>query len=687
MNWSNANLRVQSKPGRVSATTIVVFAFILVAELATYAQAAEPFQVGFAKREITPTEPIRLSGYAVRSSPFSGVADPLSVRAMAFSSGKEGGDRATKILVSIDAIAVPAEMTRRIERWLSQSYQLGRPDFVIACTHSHTAPHLSGTLRNLYSVPLSEAEIAAIDRYTNFVESQMKAAITEAIEHRQAATISTTVGTVRFASNRRGIVSSAENEAAGIDRAPYDHQLRMLRIESNGQWIGVVFQYACHCTTISPDINQVSGDWAGLAAAKLEQLHPGITALPVIGCGADSNPQPRGKYEMAQSHAAEVVGEVERCLTTSGISLTAFPIGYFGYAGLAPEIPPRSYINEQKASSDFNRRNWAELMEQTLQRMGRLPETYPAPIHIWRFGDTLDWIFLGGEVVADFQRRLSKEFPDREVWVASYCDDVFAYVASERMRGEGGYEVDSSMIYYAQPGRWQSGTEDLIIRRVRDIASELPFEDRALLPEKSWQSITVPPEFTVDLMASEPDVADPVNISFGLDGKVWVAEMGDYPLGSPNGGRVRWLQDLDGDGKLDRSVVFLEGLSYPNSVMAWKDGVLILAGSELLFARDTDGDGLADAKEVWVEGFHSIGPRVSNGGSTAGFTFVLAWGRAKSLCLQRVKGFAPIPTMCASIQKRSASSAWLAKLNLFALATSSIGGSATRTACQSITID
>ncbi len=54
---------------------------------------------------------------------------------------------------------------------------------------------------------------------------------------------------------------------------------------------------------------------------------------------------------------------------------------------------------------------------------------------------------------------VGEEFAGDRVWVAAYADDVFAYVASERMRAEGGYEVDASMLYYNQPGRWQSGTK------------------------------------------------------------------------------------------------------------------------------------------------------------------------------------------------------------------------------------
>src|SRR5690606_6324360 len=126
---------------------------------------------------------------------------------------------------------------------------------------------------------------------------------------------------------------------------------------------------------------------------------------------------------------------------------------------------------------DPNVRVHAETMLATQERMGRLPETYPMPIQVWRFGKEFTMVFLGGEVVVDYAHRIKRELLARDensadpaktkapVWVTAYANDIFGYVASERVRSEGGYEVDSSMIYYNQPGRWSTGTEEVVMRR------------------------------------------------------------------------------------------------------------------------------------------------------------------------------------------------------------------------------
>ncbi len=98
-------------------------------------------------------------------------------------------------------------------------------------------------------------------------------------------------------------------------------------------------------------------------------------------------------------------------------------------------------------------------------------------------------------------------------------------------------------------------------------------------PSSRWRSLYARPGFKVELAACEPLVADPVAIAFGPDGRLWVTEMGDYPRGADgkggHGGRVRFLEDTDGDGRYDKSTVFLDDLGYPNGVTPWRGGVLV----------------------------------------------------------------------------------------------------------------
>lgn len=128
----------------------------------------------------------------------------------------------------------------------------------------------------------------------------------------------------------------------------------------------------------------------------------------------------------------------------------------------------------------------------------------------------------------------------------------------------------------------------------------------ALTPSQSLAAIQVPAGLEVELVAAEPAVMDPVDIAWGADGRMWVVEMADYPLGIDGkgkpGGRVRFLESTRGDGRYDKSTLFADGLRAPTSVLPWRDGVLVVSIPDILFLRDTDGDGRADRTEKMFTG-------------------------------------------------------------------------------------
>ena len=163
---------------------------------------------------------------------------------------------------------------------------------------------------------------------------------------------------------------------------------------------------------------------------------------------------------------------------------------------------------------------------------------------------------------------------------------------------------------------WQNESTD----RLPDLVDRRSFnellatvEPRAKSRDASLRSIRVHPGFQVEEVAAEPLVMDPVAFAWGFDGRLWVVEMADYPTGEDGrnkpGGRVRWLADTDGDSRYDRSQVFLEDLSIPTGVMAWRKGVLITAAPDLIYAEDRDSDGRADHREVRYTGFVEGNPQ------------------------------------------------------------------------------
>jgi putative membrane-bound dehydrogenase-like protein len=129
----------------------------------------------------------------------------------------------------------------------------------------------------------------------------------------------------------------------------------------------------------------------------------------------------------------------------------------------------------------------------------------------------------------------------------------------------------------------------------------------SLAPEDFIATAQVPEDLKIELAAREPNVVDPVCMAFDEDGRMYVAEMRDYPTGPGEGapllGRVQLLEDTDLDGYFDKATTFADGLRTPTSVLPWRGGVLVATPPDIVFLKDTSGDGKADVRETLFTGF------------------------------------------------------------------------------------
>lgn len=126
--------------------------------------------------------------------------------------------------------------------------------------------------------------------------------------------------------------------------------------------------------------------------------------------------------------------------------------------------------------------------------------------------------------------------------------------------------------------------------------------DSPLSGPAALASFHLPEDLAIELVAAEPEVADPVAVAWDAAGRLFVAEMGDYPA-RETGGRIRLLEDMDADGQYETSHVFADGLRFPTSIAPWRAGILVAAAPDLVYLEDSDGDRRADKRQVLVTGF------------------------------------------------------------------------------------
>lgn len=135
---------------------------------------------------------------------------------------------------------------------------------------------------------------------------------------------------------------------------------------------------------------------------------------------------------------------------------------------------------------------------------------------------------------------------------------------------------------------------------------EKPKYDEGLSPEESMKTFQLKEGFSIEPYATEPHVMSPVDMVFDENGGLYVIEMGDYPYQADTvnpKGRIKFLKDTDGDGKIDDAVIFAEKLPSATSMLPWKGGLIVTAAPEIYYLKDTTGDHKADIKEVLFTGF------------------------------------------------------------------------------------
>ena len=438
------------------------------------ASSGSVFPVGVATIDITPEEPIRLTGYGNRIDPAAVVGQRLSAKALAFG----GDDRRPAVLLTTDLIGVSSSVTEEVATRLAKA-GIERAQLAITSTHTHTGPSLAPVLPFIFSSPITPVQQTIIERYTKQLTDKLERVALAALADRRPSRVAWGQGKAGFAAHRR-VMKDGKWAAFGIDpKGPVDHDLPMLAVRAaDGALRAVLVSYACHATTFEGRDNFVHGDWPGTAQQMIQQQHPGAVALVAIGAGADANPNPRGSgMPHVERHAREVAMEVDRLLATSLRPLMSPPAGRFRYLDLSfSRIPPRQEWEAEARRKDANGL-YARAVIDRLNRGEQIPATVRYPVQTWTFGSDLAMVFLGGEVVSEYGLRLKRELNGPRLWVNAYSNDVSFYVASRRMIPEGGYEVDRSMVYYGQPAPLAEGTEDQIVQAVRELLPS-PFNRR-----------------------------------------------------------------------------------------------------------------------------------------------------------------------------------------------------------------
>jgi hypothetical protein len=440
---------------------ITLFFLVLTSVNAQNALTAN-WKAGSARVIITPQNPLWMAGYGSRNHVSEGVLTDLNAKALAL----EDINGNKVILITADLLGFPKNVSDRIRNGIESKYGLKRSQIILNGSHTHSGPVLAEALTDIY--PFNEQQKADIKKYSDNLVEKLVNLAGKALKSMAPAQVYAQNGITRFQVNRRNNTEKLLTPFTEL-KGPNDYSVPVLKItDKAGKLKTVVFGYSCHATVL--DIYKFSGDYPGFAQLEIEKMYPGVNAMFFQGAGADQNPMPRRKITLAKQYGKELAAAVDRVLNEDMKKLEPSISTAYSEIGLTfANLPTREDLTKAIDTLKGWEKNWAANQLNLLQN-GKQMTSYPYPVEVWKLGE-LPIMILGGELTVQYDLELKKLYgPD--IFVMGYSNDDMAYIPSETILKEGGYEGESSQRVYGLPAKWNSDIQVKILGEMQKIAGE-----------------------------------------------------------------------------------------------------------------------------------------------------------------------------------------------------------------------
>jgi len=562
--------------------------------------------------------------------PATHVHDELHARCLVLDDGT------TRLaLVVCDLLGIHRSVSDEARRLIAEETGIPPEHVLISATHTHSATTALGGLGDERFKP----KLDSLAPYQAFVVRRIADGVRRAVNLLRPAELA--VGTVDVPEhlfNRRWFMRPGTmpenpfgtaddlvkmNPPAGspnLDRpaGPTDPTISVLAVrEPDGRPISVFAAYSLHYVGDVGD-GHVSADYFGIVCSELARLSeadradPPFVALLANGTSGDinnidfKNPRPRQPpYAQMRAVATDVAAKIHAVLADLEYSRSVPLAARYREPVVAARHPTEkeaawSAKTLETPAADEAKKSLSEIYAERVRALAKQPPTVAVPLQVLqigpaRIGTMPCEVFC--EIGLDFRRASG----GRPGFLVSIAHGYMGYLPTPRQHELGGYET------WPGTNRLEREASTKMLAALVEMCRELDATAGVPSPAEALARMQVDPGLRVELVAAEPEVVDPVALAFDERGRLWVAEMGDYPLGPPPGSgplsRIKLLEDRDGDGRHETATLFAAGLSFCTGLQPWRGGVIATCAGRVAWLADTDGDGRADHDETLFTGF------------------------------------------------------------------------------------
>ncbi len=433
-------------------------------------------QIGSARVDITPdlsgtagSGSVYLTGFVGRSGAARDVLHPIAVRAMIV----EWQDRRIAV-VSLEVLELTPRHATALRHRIGNVLGTEPVNVCLCCTHTHYAPAVFPLLECGDSSP----------GYLRILDERIVQSVEQAAARLRPVRLVYGDASLDIGRNRRSGVRGDRGGADGL--SPRDSEVRVLAaLDEAGQVRAMLFHYACHMVSISPEDNQVSGDLAGVASSILEQ-HIGDegAALFLNGCAGDINPRDefnKGSVNQTQTAGRLMAEAVTEALANArpiqsdnGIDAAAMEVGL---PTANPDQAWKQQLDEVTASlgnaeldpmsvqARILRARQAFLTHRLAETAGGYPATVPSRLQRLWIGE-LSLLAFSDEVFYEIGQE-AVAAAGGLVWPVGYANGGSGYACTPAAYQEGGYEPVESNWFYDRPPLNATASKELLAAAAR----------------------------------------------------------------------------------------------------------------------------------------------------------------------------------------------------------------------------
>ncbi|MEX2594327.1 MAG: hypothetical protein WD426_16270 [Anditalea sp.] len=363
----------------------------------------------------------------------------------------------TVVIICLDLCGFDYSLIDEVKQTLLRNRGLPASSILVNASHTHFAP-----VTQSWATWAPHNQTPDINYMNKVVKPAILKAAGKALDNMEPSFISFGRGHTQIGRNR-------SNE--GKD-SPYDDAVDVIKVENRNRDQEFLMVLAgCHpvAGTSGLDNFTISSNYPGYMRHVLEKTRKNTTSLFMQGCGGDINPRDSQPEMTGMKLATDVLQVLNHDMKrlSGNISFFLDTLSVPSSPWSPKTIEAFKHENQkQKGNLDAEKNvRWSDLMLKHHEQ-GTMPNQMPIYLQTINIGD---WKLVGlsREVVTEYSLGIKQIWPDQQVSVAGYCNDVSSYLPTERHIRTGVYEGYNSFLWYAQPSAFPENIYDRVIDQVK----------------------------------------------------------------------------------------------------------------------------------------------------------------------------------------------------------------------------